>query len=275
VVQSVKLIEKPHAMKHVLILPVITLFLWATSCEVATEEMEITCLPLKISMTLVQGSQTTKILADFYYVDGSERVDHITWSNHQTHYFEYDSGDRLKVVRKMKVDVRVQEEMWFVYEDDLVKRVDLVKRNLDYAYLEPVDSIYTGYVEYAYSGNNVIEESEYEISEDGFREDYVRNVSYTYDNEGNLTAMEAYDPGTGERNRSSMSYDRSKHPYCALPYYFEGMSYINNMLSRTEEESGLDYTYDLVLNEFRYPETVYEKLGSAYTRIISYSYLQE
>jgi hypothetical protein len=51
------------------------------------------------------------------------------------------------VVRAIKVDVKVQEEKWFVYDDFLVERVDLVKRNLDYTYLEPLDSIYTGYVE--------------------------------------------------------------------------------------------------------------------------------
>ena len=70
-----------------------------------------------------------------------------------------------------------------------------------------------------------------------------------------------------------MTYDQSKHPYFALPYYFDGMSYVNNMLSRSEEESGMDYIYDLRLNEYEYPETVYEKLGSTYSRITSYSYL--
>ena len=262
-------------MKKHLITRALVLLLGVTSCEVAPEEVEVTCLPLKISMTLVQGSQTSKILADFYYVDGTQLVDHITWSNHQTHYFEYDASGRLTVLRKMKVDVRVQEEMWFVYDGELVTRVDLVKRNLDYAYLEPVDSIYTGYVEYEYEGRYVIEESEYEISEGGYREEYVRNMSYAYDSEGNLTGIQEYDPVSGESINTSMTYDQSKHPYFALPYYFEGISYVNNMLTRTEQESGMDYTYDLVLNEYEYPETVYEKLGSTYTRFISYSYLQE
>lgn len=262
-------------MKHLLVLSVLALILSVTSCEIAPEEVEISCLPLKISMTLVQGSQTTKILADFYYVDGTELVDHITWSNHQTHFFEYDSQGRLKVLRKMKVDVRVQEEKWFVYDGELVERVDLVKRNLDYAYLEPVDSIYTGYVEYEYEGANVKEECAYEISEDGFREDYVRNVSYTYDSEGNLTAIEELDPRSGESNVITMTYDQSKHPYFALPYYFDGLSYVNNMLSKVEEAGDLEYTYDLTLNEYEYPETIYEKLGSTYTKYISYSYLLE
>lgn len=262
-------------MKHILLLSVLAFFLFATACETYTEESEANCLPLNISMTLVQASHTTKILADFYYVPETNLLDHITWSNHQTHYFEYDSMGRLKVVRKMKVDVRVQEERWFLYENDLVIRVDLVKRNLDYTYLEPVDSIFTGYVEYTYDGDHVTEENEYEISEGGYREDYVRKASYSYDGQGNLTAIEELDPRTGETNQISMSYDQSKHPYFGLDYYWEGMTYKNNMLSKTEEESGLDYTYEFLLNEYEYPETVYEKLGSAYTRIISYSYVVE
>ena len=262
-------------MKNIVLLSVLALFLLSTACESFTEEVEATCLPLNISMTLVQGSQTNKILADFYYVPETNLVDHITWSNHQTHYFEYDAMERLKVVRKMKVDVRVQEERWFVYENNLVKRVDLVKRNLDYTYLEPVDSIFTGYVEYTYDGDNVTEEYEYEISEGGYREEYVRKASYSYDGQGNMTAVEELDPRSGQRSQISMSYDQSKHPYFGLDYYWEGMTYINNMLSKSEENSGLDYTYEFLLNEYEYPETVYEKLGSAYTRIISYSYLVE
>jgi hypothetical protein len=244
-----------------------------TSCELAPEEVETTCLPIKISMTVVQGSNTSKIIADFHYIPDTELLDRITWSNHQTHYFEYDESGRMKVLRMMKVDKRVQEERWFVYDGALVERVDLVKRNLDYTYLEPVDSIYTGYVEYDYEGAQVIEESAYEISEDGFREEFIRNASYTYDSQGNLTSIDEMDPISGESNLITMTYDQSKHPYFALPYYFDGISYVNNMLSRSEEKSGMDYIYDLRLNEYEYPETVYEKLGSTYSRITSYSYL--
>ena len=93
------------------------------------------------------------------------------------------------------------------------------------------------------------------------------------DSQGNLTSIDELDPRSGESNQITMTYDQSKHPYNALSYYFEGMSYVNNMLSRSDEESGMDYLYDLRLNEYEYPETVYEKLGSTYSRITSYSYL--
>ena len=258
-------------MKHYILLAVLALFLFTQACELAPEEVEISCLPVNVSITLVQGSQTSKIIADFHYIPETDRLDRITWSNHQTHYFEYDSRDRISVVRAIKVDIKVQEEKWFVYDGFLVERVDLVKRNLDYTYLEPLDSIYTGYVEYAYEGENVIEEWEYEISEGGHREEYVRNVTYEYDSDGNLLSRTELDPASGESVTTTMTYDQSKHPYFALQYYINGESYVNNMLSRSEGDE-FDYTYNLTLNEYEYPETIYEKLGSAYTRISNYSY---
>jgi len=261
-------------MKHYILLAAFALFLFTTACEIAPEEVEIDCLPVNISITLVQGSQTSKIIADFHYIPESNRLDHITWSNHQTHYFEYDSRDRISVVRAIKVDTKVQEERWFVYDGLQVERVDLVKRNLDYTYLEPLDSIYTGYVEYEYEGENVIEEREYEISAGGYREEYVRNVAYDYDNNGNLLSRTELNPVSGETITSTMTYDQSKHPYFALQYYINGESYVNNMLTRSEGDD-FDFTYDLSLNEYAYPETIYEKLGSAYTRISNYSYKYE
>ena len=261
-------------MKHYILLAVLALFLLTQACELAPEEVEVSCLPVNVSITLVQGSQTSKIIADFHYIPETDRIDHITWSNHQTHHFEYDSRDQISVVRAIKVNTKVQEEKWFVYDGFLVERVDLVKRNLDYTYLEPLDSIYTGYVEYEYEGENVIEEWEYEITEGGHREEYVRNVTYEYDSDGNLLSSTELNPESGETVTTTMTYDQSKHPYFALQYYINGESYVNNMLSRSEGDQ-YDYTYNLSLNEYEYPETIYEKLGSAYTRISNYSYRVE
>ena len=77
-------------MKNYLLLAVLALSLLAIGCESVEPEMEPVCLPTNISMTLVQGSQTLKIIADFHYRTGTDLLDRITWSNHQTHYFEYD-----------------------------------------------------------------------------------------------------------------------------------------------------------------------------------------
>lgn len=258
-------------MKHYLLLAIFALFLFTVACESPEDEVEPICLPLNMSITLVQGSQSSKIIADFYYLPDSELLDHITWSNHQTHYFEYDASGRISVVRVMRVDAKVQEERWFVYDGPQVERVDLVKRNLDYTFLEPLDSIYSGYIELEYDGEYIIEESEYEISEGGHREEYVRNLTLAYDERGNLLSSSEMDPRSGEIIDRTMTYDESKHPFFALQYYFDGESFINNLLTKSEGDD-FNYIYNVTLNEADYPETMYEKLGSTYTRIINYSY---
>lgn len=245
--------------------------LFAGACDTAPEEVETICLPANISMTLVQGSQSSKIIADFHYIPDTELLDHITWSNHQTHYFEYDAQNRIKVLRVKKVNDKVQEERWFEYDELLVSRVNLVIRNLDYTYLEPVDSIFAGYVEYDYAGANIVEERQYEVSANGNTVEQIRTATFEYDGRDNLISKTVHDLIAEETATMTMSYDESKHPYSALSYYFTGESYVNNMLTRSENDD-FSYTYDLKLNEYEYPETTYEKLGSAYTRIINYSY---
>ena len=96
-------------MKHYILLAVLALFLFTVACESVQEEEETICLPVNMSITLVQGQHTSKIIADFHYIPETERLDHITWSNHQTHYFEYDAMDRVRVVRAIKLDTKVQE----------------------------------------------------------------------------------------------------------------------------------------------------------------------
>lgn len=247
------------------------LFSFLVSCESTVEEVETICLPLNMTITQVQGSMTNKIIADFHYVEGSDLIDHITWSNHQTHYFEYDESGNLSVVKIMKVDTKVLEEMWFEYDGSLVEKVDLVTRNLDYTYLEPLDSIYGGYVLMEYNGNLITRQREYSIGDDQ-REEFVKDVRYEYDAQGNLISSNTMYPQLGKTELQSMTYDQSKHPFGGVQYYFNGESFINNMLSKAESESGFEYTYDLRLNEYEYPDVIYEKLGSSNTRIFKYSY---
>ena len=249
------------------------LLLTVCSCETITEEEDNFCLPVNMSVTVVQGSQTTKIIADFHYQEDSELLDHITRSDYQTQFFEYDDSDRITVLRVMRVDLKVQEELWFVYEGALMERIDLVTRTLHYTTLEPLDSIYTGYVEFEYEGKDIIEELEYAISKNGRKETYVKNVSYEYDINGNLLSYITKDPKSGESSRMDMTYDQSKHPFGGLTYYFTGESFENNILTKSAEDSDLDYTYEIQLNNQEYPETIFERMGSSLTRVIKYSYI--
>ena len=255
-------------------LPLMILSLFALiSCESFMEEEEIVCLPTNMTATIVEGSSTKKIIADFHYVPDTDMLDHITWSNHQTHYFEYNGNEQLTVVRQVKVKEKVQKESYYQYDGGLVQRVELINRNLDYIFLEPIDSTYVGYIEFSYEGDRITEEIRYEMPENGATPEMVRRVTYDYDSKGNILSSSISEPGTKSGDLITMTYDSSKHPFSHLNYYFSGESYVNNPLSKQLSEDGLEYNYDFDLNEFGYPEMIYEKLGSANTRFIRYSYL--
>ena len=245
------------------------------SCESWIEEDEVVLLPVNVTTTVVQGNQTKKIIADYHYVPGTGRLDHITRSDHQTHYFEYDVSGRIKVVRVVKVDMKLQEEMWFRYDGTQVEKVLLVERNLDYIFLEPIDSIYSGSIRFEYEGGHIIEETRHGVTGDGKNEEMVWKVEYTYDREGNIISTYGFDPGTGSGESVTMTYDQNNHPFSDLQYYFTGESFVNNMLSRSINDQGIAYNYELRLNEYGYPEMVYEKLGASNSRIIRYSYMSQ
>ncbi len=253
-------------------LSILSVFL-ISSCELSSEkEAEAVLLPANMTVTVIMGSNTTKIIADFSYLPESDLLDHITWSNHQTHFFAYNSSGQLVVVSQLKVKEKVQDEFWFTYEGDRVSEVLLVRKNLDYAYLEPIDSTYTGRIEYEYEGKRIIRETEYGVQKGNDKEYTVREAAYTYDGEGNiLSSKSTYPDGSEEDETVNMSYDSGKHPFSGLSYYFTGESFVNNQLTKTI--GMMDYSYNVTLNSENYPEVIYEKLGSSNSRIFRYTYM--
>ena len=103
-------------MKSIIFLCPFIILVFLFSCEVYPEEEEVVCLPTNMTATIIQGTNSAKIIADFHYVPDSDLLDHITWSNHQTHYFIYEESDRLSVVQQLKVKEKVREEMWYEYD---------------------------------------------------------------------------------------------------------------------------------------------------------------
>lgn len=253
-------------------LSIVSVFL-ITSCEMSPEEeAKVVLLPTNMTATLIMGANTTRIIADFHYLPDNDILDHITWSNHQTHYFTYDPSNRLSVLRKMKVREKVQEEFWFQYEGDRISEVILVKKNLDYTYLEPIDSTYTGRIDYEYEGLRVVRESEYGIQKKSNKEHLVREVFYAYDGDGNMLSRTlSYSDGSDVDESAVMTYDSGKHPFSGLAYYFIGESFVNNQLSKTIGK--MEYSYNVTLNSQNYPETIYEKLGSINTAVFRYNYM--
>ena len=250
---------------------IVSVFL-ITSCEMSPEEeAAVVLLPTNMTATLIMGANTTKLIADFHYIPDSDLLDHITWSNHQTHYFTYDPSNRLSVLRKMKVREKVQEEFWFQYEGDRISEVILVKKNLDYTYLEPIDSTYAGRIDYEYEGLRVVRESEYGIQKESQMEYLVREAFYAYDGDGNMVSRTlSYPDGSEEDENAVMTFDSGKHPFSGLAYYFTGESFVNNQLSKTI--GTMEYSYNVTLNSQNYPEAIYEKLGSSNTAVFRYTY---
>ena len=253
-------------------LSIVSVFL-ITSCEMSPEEeAAVVLLPTSMTATLIMGANTTKIIADFHYLPDNDILDHITWSNHQTHYFTYDPSNRLSVLRKMKVREKVQEEFWFQYEGDRISEVILVTKNLDYTYLEPIDSTYTGRIDYEYEGLRVVRESEYGIQKESQMEYLVREAFYAYDGDGNMVSSTTNKhDGSDEDEILDMTYDSGKHPFSGLTYYFTGESFVNNQLSKTI--GSMEYSYNVTLNSQNYPEAIYEKLGSFNTAVFRYTYM--
>ncbi|MFH0757867.1 MAG: hypothetical protein V2B15_11310 [Bacteroidota bacterium] len=245
------------------------------SCETFQEEEAIVCLPQNMSATIVQGSNTTKIIADYYYLPGTGQLDHITWSNHQTHSFEYNEAAELVVVRQMKVKEKVQDEMWFEYDGALVSKVILVKKNLDYTYLEPVDSAYTGHIDLEYEGSLIVRELRYGMAVEGGSERMISSTEYGYDDLGNILSSTISYEEDGKTETVQMTYDSGNHPFSGLRTYFSGESFVNNQLTKSSGFGNTEYQYDIRYNAREYPETIYEKLGSTHTRIIKYTYLYQ
>ncbi len=258
-------------IRQFVILSILSVF-FISACEVSSEEeADVLLLPTNMTASLISGSNSTRLIADFHYIPDSDLLDHITWSNHQTHFLTYDPSGRIIVLSKMKVKEKVREEFFYNYEGELVSEVILVKKNLDYTYLEPIDSTYTGRIQYEYEGKQVVRESEYGIQKESQMEYLVREASYAYDGEGNMLSRTlSYTDGNELDENTVMTYDSGKHPFSELAYYFIGESFVNNQLSKTI--GSMEYSYNVKLNAQNYPEAIYEKLGSFNTAVFRYTY---
>jgi len=100
----------------------------------------------------------------------------------------------------------------------------------------------------------------------------VRTVDYEYDGKGNIISSITFYQEEERMETVQMTYDTSNHPFSGLRYYFTGESFVNNLLSKSSGFGDTDYEYDIQYNSNQYPETINEKLGSTYTRIIKYTY---
>jgi hypothetical protein len=50
---------------------ILPFFLLLYSCEEFQQEEEVVCLPVNMTATVIQGTESTKVIADFHYVPGT------------------------------------------------------------------------------------------------------------------------------------------------------------------------------------------------------------
>ncbi|MBN1131581.1 MAG: hypothetical protein JXR52_08330 [Bacteroidales bacterium] len=241
------------------------------SCETESSR-EVRCFPKRMAVTIA-GGETTKLTADFTYVPGTGLLDHITWSNKQTDYFEYNDRGLPVLVRMKKVGFKIQEELWFIYEDERLVRLDRCSRRLDIIYQEPVegDSTFTGFHLYDYAGNRIGRERIYTTS-DGKKTELAEEIEYVYDETGNVVRMTSTDAKTKKQDILNFSYHASHHPFSQIKFYFTGESFIHNIITKSDLSENLEVTYDIILDGNRYPQQVVERTNSVLSRVIQYTY---
>jgi len=230
------------------------------------------CYPQRVTRTIPEGSETTQVTADFKYTDG--RLDHIIWSNFQTHYFNYlESGDLRSVARKNVQTFRTHESV-LTYDEGRMIRSDEYNINLDRFTQENTDTTHTGYHTFVYEGGQI-------VVEEVFGKDQATGVmvrtaynEFTYDPDGNIIrSVSLSAPGKDTLAAFSYTYDTRNHPYNGLKMPFEGESHINNVHEKTDLMSGDVYFNQIIYTSSGYPEQLNIKQESYLTEVIRIDYL--
>jgi len=239
-------------------------------CE--TDQEESYCYPQRITQTIPEGSETTQVTADFNYEDN--RLDHIIWSNFQTHYFSYLEDGNLRSVAKKNVQTFRTRESVMVYDEGRVSRTNKYSISLDRFTQENLDTTFTGYHLFTYEDGHIVLEEVYSNNEENTGADLAAYNMYTYDAVGNITrAVSLTAKGGDTLSASSFTYDNKKHPFNGLELPFEGESHINNVHERTDLVSGDVYFHQVIYTPSDYPEQLNIKQESYLTEVIRIDYL--
>ena len=176
-------------------------------------------------------------------------------------------------MRLKRIGPKIQDELWFSYENKRLVRIDECTKRLDFIYLEPIegDSTFTGFHLFEYAGDLIATEKVYN-AKDGKKEIFIRQIDYEYDEYGNIINYTTTDIDTKSEEIVELTYHRSNHPYSRVNMYFTGETCINNVLTKTDLSEGLEYTYEIILDNNQYPKQILEKTNGMVSRIIMYTY---
>ncbi|MDX1314866.1 MAG: hypothetical protein R3356_05135, partial [Eudoraea sp.] len=173
---------------------IVLLLVFSSACEFEQEETH--CYPVRIKSTLSTGAGAASTTADYKYE--GKLVDRIIWSNKQTHYFSYDTENRLAKVEEFNIRTLQETEYRLTYDGFQLSRIDKFISSLDYRTQEPVDTTHIGYQTFTHSGANVSEEEVFgrESEDEDFALLYTRE--YSYDLAGNITGMVSMNAISGD-----------------------------------------------------------------------------
>lgn len=251
---------------------VVLLLLFLLGCEFETGEVQ--CYPQRVKTLISTGAGAESITADYKYE--GKLIDRIIWSNKQTHYFSYDAQNQLTKVEEYDIQYLLMTAYDLTYDGLQLSRIDKYISRLDYLLHEPLDTAYLGYQVFVHKGAEISNEEVYE-REDEAQEFYLKYTrEYTYDESGNLTSMVSMDAVESDTAEAYIySYDFEKNPYGALKLYFNGESFINNVLQRENLLNDEIYTYQIIYTPNQYPEQINVKQEGTLYQVITFDYTCE
>lgn len=239
-------------------------------CE--TDPEKSYCYPQRVTRTIPEGAETSQVTADYKYEDN--RLDHIIWSNFQTHYFSYLEDGSLGSVSRKNVQTFRTLQSVMVYDEGRVSRTNQYSITLDRFTQENVDTSFTGYHLFTHEDGQIVLEEVFDNNEESAGAELVAYNMYTYDAVGNITrAVSLTGHGGDTLSASSFTYDNKKHPFNGLELPFEGESYINNVHERTDMLNGDVYFNQIIYTTSDYPEQLNIKQESYLTEVIRIDYL--
>lgn len=248
------------------------LLLAFSSCEIETEEYF--CLPDKVTRTISHGTSATSIIADFKYE--GDRLDHVVYSNFQTHYYSYDpSGNVSKISRK---DVQRFENLESImsWEGGLMTRSDEYRIALDRFTQENTDTSYKGYREFEYDGNKLVAETIFSVKDTSKKAKVDAYKTYEYDAVGNLIQYVEFNKIDGDTVEAyRYAYDQAPNPFAELNLAFEGLTYVNNILEREDLLSGELYSYQIIYSPTNFPSQINIRQDNYLVEVVRVDYTCE
>ncbi len=249
---------------------IIVLFMIVVSgCD--EQEYETSCLPERITRKESGTIKVNAVIADFKYE--GDKLERIVWSNSQTHSNSYNEDGKLAKVARKNIQNFQKLESRITYDHSLAVRTDEYRMRLDQFTHEDIDTVHVGYREFEYDGDKLVAERVFEKVEDSDRMELTHYKEYEYDLSGNIVKLVSFDDYKGDTIEAfSYTYDNRKHPFSSLDLLFEGETYVNNLVQKTDLLNDFVYSYKNVYSHTSFPEQIIIEQENILTEVVSIVY---